>query len=489
MNIKGDRKYLWICLLLLILLSASGCSPDRSTYVLVPTPEGAFGVDVLFREFYDHLGGMQVLGPAISPIFSYGSRKYQYVQAGCMEYNREAAPSEWFRLSPLGLELGLSEPPVPAPEEPGMVYVDGHVIYSGFVPLYRQLGGARFVGRPLTEVHYNQEAQRFEQYFENLGFYWMDNDPSERVSLLAYGAWKCDSKCRHQTPQSAQIQLPALTIAMDERAFREVVARLGTDFTGFILSDPFLGSDGKLEQVYENLVLAANPDSPVRVSLRPLPEKIGIEPGPMAEDNQVEGMVFWPIESEQGYNIPQPFLEYITLHGGMEVVGDPIGELKLEGDQIFRQCYTNLCLDYHLKSNIPLDQRIRPAPLGQEYLDRYYPPQENAFSETQKFKTISLQVWERYQFVSSEQAQEIGTSIFEGKSPLSSIEPILTLTMPDGSEKSHDFPPTGDDGQTVLRLEPIEAQNGTLVPYQVCISSLTYEMFCVKDSFVIWYNP
>jgi hypothetical protein len=111
MYMKGEKGIILIGLLVLILLFLSGCTPDKSDYVLVPTPEGAYGVDVLFREFYDHLGGMQVLGPAISPVFSYGNRKYQYVQAGCMEYNLEAAPSERFRLSPLGLELGLSEPP------------------------------------------------------------------------------------------------------------------------------------------------------------------------------------------------------------------------------------------------------------------------------------------------------------------------------------------------------------------------------------------
>jgi hypothetical protein len=489
MKMKGEVKYIVLVWLLLILLVISGCTPERSSYVVVPTPEGAYSVDVLFREFYDHLGGMQVLGPAISPIFSHENRKYQYVLAGCMEYNLDAAPSERFRLSPLGLELGLAEPSVPVPEEPGTVYIDGHVIYQGFVPLYRQLGGARFVGRPLTGVHYNQEAKRYEQYFENLGFYWMDNDPPEKISLLAYGAWKCDNKCRHQAPLSAQIRLPTTSTTLDEIAFREVIARLGSEFSGFALSDPYTGSDGKLEQVYENLVLVSNPDSPARVSLRPLPEKIGIEPGAMAEDNGVEGMVFWEIESGQGYNVPQPFLDYITLHGGMEVAGIPIGELQLVGDQVFRQCYTYLCLDYHLQSEIPQDLRIRPAPLGQDYLDLYYQSPVSAFSESQALRTISLQVWERYQFVSSDQSQEIGSSIFEGKTPLRSIEPILILTMPDGSQKSYYFPPTGDDGQTMLRLDPIEAQNGTLIPYEVCISSIRDEMFCVKDSFVIWYNP
>ncbi|MFO7624230.1 MAG: hypothetical protein R6V73_07755 [Anaerolineales bacterium] len=489
MKIKVEKVLVQIILLILLLLSLTGCAGEKSGFVFVPTPEGAKSVDILFREFYDHLGGVQVLGPAISPIFAHENRKYQYVQAGCMEYDLEAPASERFRLSPLGLELGVSDPPVPAPVQSDLVYVDGHVIYNGFVPLYRQLGGARFVGRPLSEVHYNQEKQRFEQYFENLGFYWMENDPPERVALLAYGAWKCDSKCRHQTPMSAQIQFPSLSTALDGRVFREVVARLGADFTGFALSDPFIGNAGKLEQVYENVVLVENPESPAQVSLQPLPEKIGIQPDPMTEYNGVEGMVFWPVESEQGYNVPQQFLDFITQHGGIEISGSPISELALEDDQIFRQCYTNLCLDYHLSSNIPLDLRIRPAPLGQQYLDRYYPNQAGGFTESQALRTISLQVWERYQFVGSNQAQEIGASIFEGKSPLRSIEPVLTLIMPDGSQVSHYFPPTGDDGQTLLRLDPIDAQNGTLIPYQVCISSLTYEMFCVKDSFVIWYNP
>jgi hypothetical protein len=476
-------------LLSLILILLIGCSGQRSRFMSVPTQEGAKEVDVLFQEFYDHLGGEKILGPAISPIFSHGDRKYQYVQAGCMEYNLEASPSERFRLSPLGLELGLLEPSVAAPEQSDQVYVDGHIIYDGFVPLYRQLGGARFVGRPLTEVLYNQEKQRFEQYFENLGFYWMENDLPEHVSLLAYGVWKCDSKCRLQTSSSAQIQLPSLSTALDGRIFREVVSRLGADFTGLALSDPFIGSEGKLEQIYENVGLIENPESPAQVSLQPLPEKVGIPPGPLAENNGVEGMVFWPVETEQGYNVPQQFLDYITQHGGVEVSGYPISELALEDDQVFRQCYTNLCLDYHLLSNIPSDLRIRPAPLGKQYLERYYPNQGGGFTESQALRTISLQVWERYQFGGSNQAQEIGASIFEGKSPLSSIEPVLTLIMPDGSQLSYYFPPTGDDGQTLLKLDPIEAQNGTLIPYQVCISSLTYELFCVKDSFVIWDTP
>jgi len=475
--------------ILFLLILLSGCAGGKTGNLPGPTPEGAKSVDPLFKEFYAHLGGAEVLGPAISPIFSYEDRKYQYFQAGCMEYDLQASPSERYRLSPLGLELGISEAPTLPPAQPDQIYLEGHIIFDGFVPLYRQLGGARFVGRPLTEVKFNPEKQRFEQYFENLGFYWIENDPVEKVSLLAYGAWKCDSKCRHQTPVAAQIQLSSIPSTLDGRAFREVVSRLGADFTGFALSDPFIGDQGKLEQVYENVALVEDPNSPVKVSLQPLPEKVGIQSGSMEAYNGIEGMVFWAIENDQGYNVPQQFINYLTLHGGVEVSGPPISELNLQDNQLFRQCYQNLCLDYHLANDIPAEIRIRPAPLGQAYLDLYYPTIGSGFSESQALHEISLQVWERYQFGGSNQAQEIGAMILEGKKPLRSIEPSLTLLLPDGIQKSYYFPPTGEDGQTLLTLDPIEAQNGTLIPYQVCISSLTSEIFCVQDGFVIWNTP
>lgn len=488
MFVKAGKVVFQISILILLLFLA-GCADGKTTKLPELTPEGAKSVDPLFREFYDHLGGAEILGPAISPIFSYEDRKYQYIQAGCMEYNLQALASERYRLSPLGLELGISDSPVPAPSQSDQVYVEGHIIFEVFVPLYRQLGGARYVGRPLAEVKYNPEKQRFEQYFENLGFYWMEYDHPEKVSLLAYGAWKCDSKCRYQIPLSAQIQLSSISSTLDGKAFREVVSRLGPDFTGIALSDPFIGDQGKVEQVYENVVLVEDPHSPVQVSLQPLPEKVGIQPGRMEEDNGIEGMVFWAIENDQGYNIPQQFINYLTFHGGVEISGPPISELILEDNQIFRQCYRNLCLDYHLSNVIPVDVRIRPAPLGKTYLDLYYPTFGSGFSESQAMDEISLQVWERYQFGGSDQAQEIGVMILEGKKPLRSIEPALILLMPDGYQNSYYFPPTGEDGQTLLTLDPIKAQNGTLIPYQVCISSLTSEIFCVQDSFVIWNTP
>ncbi len=60
--------------------------------------------------------------------------------------------------------------------------------------------------------------------------------------------------------------------------------------------------------------------------------------------------------------------------------------------------------------------------------------------------------------------------------------------MPDGSQKPYVMPPTGADGQTHLSLPPAQAQNGTLIPYQVCLTSNIEKRVCVKDNYLIW-NP
>ena len=69
------------------------------------------------------------------------------------------------------------------------------------------------------------------------------------------------------------------------------------------------------------------------------------------------------------------------------------------------------------------------------------------------------------------------------------IEPILVVSLPDGKQVSYYFPPTGIDGKTTETLDPIPAQNGTLIPYKVCLSTPSKDLFCVKESFVIWGNP
>jgi hypothetical protein len=48
--------------------------------------------------------------------------------------------------------------------------VDGYQVYDKFSGLDQELGGIEAVGKPLTGVHKNLEKNRYEQFFENLGF-------------------------------------------------------------------------------------------------------------------------------------------------------------------------------------------------------------------------------------------------------------------------------------------------------------------------------
>ena len=121
-----------------------------------------------------------------------------------------APPSLRVRLFPVGLERGVKEPNVDEPTEPDKLYIDGHIIHDEFVEMYNALGSTHIVGRPLTEVRFNLEAGRMEQYFENLGFYRLEADPNNADRLLSYGAFMCDRRC-HYTPN--EVALPAIPAA------------------------------------------------------------------------------------------------------------------------------------------------------------------------------------------------------------------------------------------------------------------------------------
>jgi hypothetical protein len=116
-------------------------------------------------------------------------------------------------------------------------------------------------------------------------------------------------------------------------------------------------------------------------------------------------------------------------------------------------------------------------------------PAQESYEDSQAFGSITLQLWETYSLISSNESQEIGVGIFENDLPLQDVEPDLVLTLPDGGSRSYYMLPTDQEGQTRVQIEPIQAQNGTLIPYQVCIDNLNRERFCVRDSFLIWGNP
>lgn len=505
--LQKPQYFLIICSFVCLLLASACSSPESSQR---PTPTSAHRLDTPFGELYDRFGGGSVLGPVISPPRFEGVRKIQYTENALLIYDPQAPAAERFGLAPLGLEMGITEPPLPTPSVANPRYIDGHYIGTEFYNHFMELGGLQAVGRPLTEVHYDPVEQKSTQYFENLGFYRFDSDPPGEVRHLAYGAWKCDLDCRSNPDEQAMILLPRPV----PEPYAALVSRVGPDLTGFALSDPYMTPDNRVEQVFENLVLYVDFSNPQQAQIRAIHQDLGILPDPMVGASSDPEMYFLPQDGDRGYNIPRDIWEYIAAHGGFETTGPPITELQPFRGQTYQQCFTNLCLQREPSGSIrPVSlgytyrqlraggapaattlptlaptATLEPSPIPATLVPATAVPNTPVPTPTSR-RVVSIQVWVEHPTLGPEKEQEFGASILEDNAPLQGVQPVLVLTLPDGAAQPYVMPPTASDGQTRLRIPPIDAGNGTLIPYEVCISAPSGSKYCFRDNFLIWKTP
>jgi len=533
----------FLIVLLLVAYLGSAC-----TKAPTPTPiaefAGQFQVDPVFRAFYDYNGGQDRLGKAISPPRKEGSVTVQFLETAKLVFDQNAPAERKFHLAPLGLEMGIQEPDTPRPASPELHYLNGHTISPDFYPSYEKLG-AKLVGQPLTEEKYNFIRKRREQYFENLGFYRIEGDT--QVRLLAYGAWVCGKKCA-EGPSLSQAVIDIQSYI--DPVFQDFVKQNGIDLTGFALTPAYLSLDGKWEQIFENVVLAADSRlSPQSVSPRPLSEKVHIMADAPRSQSDNPQMYFYPVQGDMGYEIPLYFWDYIQKHGGIAATGLPINHYAMLMDQVYHQCFVNLCLTYD--QAVSESARVRAEPLGYPYRVLYYhspeaegvapggsgaapaltpaetqpgapgvktpiapleltsptagaggrtevtpglPPLPTQANNGQQVTTgdnlheIDMQVWERYLVVGQQQGQEISIQVTENDRSMVGVQVEVTVIMPDGNKQLFPMPPTNEDGQASLLLPPMKASNGTIVPFKTCILT-TDTRFCIADFFVIWETP
>jgi hypothetical protein len=479
-NHKKDAWILIIGIAFLFIVSACG----KQEEVVSISPEGTFPVAVIFQDFYSKLGGEDILGPAISSVFSRGDVRYQYTVNALMVYDPSASYSQRYQLASIAQEWGLEEPPELQPGDPNIPYINGHLVWEEIRPFYKDFGGF-LIGSPLTGVKYNEEKGRYEQYFTNLGFYRNSLDAPGKVHLMPYGDWFCDSKCEYEI-QDAVLTSPSedLITGDVDRVFIEYARRLGNEFTGPVISVTLLADDGNYEKAFKNVVFYSSTEEQSMVYLRPLPQMVGILPDPPVPPSNVAGMYFYKVQDELGYNVPQYFLDYIAMHGSMELSGPPITELHPKSDGVSWQCFTNYCLEYH--TTAPEAMRVQPASLGTEYIDLIPSTQPKV---TEPAGAIGLQAWERYPLLPSGQSQEIVVTIDEDGVPLAGMEFSLTVTLPDDTQRNYHLPPTGTDGQTTIGLDPIEAPNGSSINYQACVVAVLDRLVCIQGMFLIWDNP
>ena len=95
------RKPLPLLVLCCLVLLATACGVSTTGNAAIQ--RSSHEVAPVFREFYAELGGMETMGPAISPLFTFDSVSYQYTLAGLMVHDPEAPVNQRFFLAALGL--------------------------------------------------------------------------------------------------------------------------------------------------------------------------------------------------------------------------------------------------------------------------------------------------------------------------------------------------------------------------------------------------
>lgn len=478
------RSFLVSLALILLPIIASGCDSLKPEPKETPPP--TIDVSPIFLAFYEYLGGQPVFGKAISPQLEEGSKIVQWLETGKMVYDPEGPDFQKFSFAPLGKDMGVETPAVPPPTQPELRYVGGHIIHPDFWLLYEILG-ANIVGNPLSEARYNPIRRRYEQFFENLGFYRLAGQSN--IYLLQYGEWACGDVCRpYQSHAEAPINSSPGEIDVSgavNPAFVEVVGVIGQDLTGSNLTDAYT-REGKLEQVFENVVLLTDDiTESSNVRLRPLPSELNVIPDSPKPASGTPNMQFVATAGELGYEVPGYFWDYIYAHGGIQVSGPPITHLSQIDPRTYRQCFENMCLIFVPDEIEGL--RIRPEALGYVYRLLYPPPSPAPFATPVPAKeVVTIKIWESFPAVPSAQPQEIGAILFSDSTPYSDVALELMVILENGTRQYFTMPATDKNGRTSILLPPIVAPNGTLIEYQVCMPQSAQFKFCVGDSFMIW---
>ena len=474
--LENKLKFSVFSLLILLLLSACNSSAD------VVTP-GIYLVDPTFSDFYVELGGDSVLGSAISPTFVSQGTTYQYIVSGLMAYDPNVMTLTRFHFSPIAsAEWGINDLLEPAPLDSSLPYVNGHRIWEEVLPFYNRYG-PEIIGLPITGVKANDDKQRYEQYFEGIGFFRDYTDPLGQLQLMPYGYWMCGGNCQSQESDPGPTSPSyARDFSETEQLFLQESESLGYGLTGNPLAAPYIAADGNYEMVYENVALFIDPSDGYQIKLRPLPAWLGIEADQPTQETKVDWLSFYQVSEGLGYNVPNSFSTYIANHGGMVYSGDPITDYQLIPDGGYSQCFSNLCLEYH--PTAPEQLLIRPHALGREY-------QTNGVITTANngpsyADALHINVWEQYPLIPSGQRQIINIQVSQEGNPISDIELSVLVKQPDAIIKSYQLNPTDEDGKMSIELDPINGPNGAIVKYDVCILEAVTPQVCFTKSFIIW---
>jgi hypothetical protein len=485
-----QTTYFALTIILMLAIALNGCQSSNSGF---GGRDKFLDYGIEFGEMFNPLVSAlgELRSPAISEAFTRNGTYYQYTHGYLMVYNPNAPIGQQYRIYPLGRELGIEQPPsVPAIGDD--LVVDGYAIWQELVPIYK-LYGVVLIGPPLTDLLYNEKEQRYEQYFANMAFYQYVDKPGEGIRLMPYGVWYCEDKCNadaHRSillnfyPLPPQGRQPYGSLNQASLAIANYAKFLGKELTGNPLAEVQTNSEGQFFRIFENVVMIIDPRHLSRVEFLDLPVEVGVIPDDPEPPSDNPQYVFYPTRAGRGFNIPKEVFDFISSRGSIKVSGPPIKRVYRLDNGGSGQCFEHFCLEYNA-SGLP-GSRIRLLPLGRDYFQKISGQAPAVNSQPVTPQTMTVKVWERSPMLAPGQAQEIGVAVFEGTRPLSNINFIVSIMLPDGRTMVNFLDPTGSNGITRILLAPIDLPKGTMVPYQVCVAGIIEGGACLRESFLIW---
>jgi hypothetical protein len=318
-----------------------------------------------------------------------------------------------------------------------------------------------------------------------MGFFRFADDPDAEVHLMPYGLWKCAGECARY-PGLENASVGGLITEEVPSPFGKAIARFGTKFIGNTVSSAYRADDGKIEQIYQNVVLFQDNTSPLGVSLRPI--SVLLDQADDQYDERQEGSKSYFREIKEGYGfyIPDYFMEFIDRYNGFVMSGEPISRLIEVREGVWQQCFENYCLLFDAKAE-QADQ-VRLLPQGQKYKESYQKDTNQLKTQPVSIRDIQLDIWEQLPQITSQESQQIGACIHDSGNPLINAKAVLTISASERGSQVLELEPTDTGGCSFLKLDPIQAQNGTTVDYQVCFFDIGDQEYCQRDSFLIWGN-
>jgi hypothetical protein len=408
-------------------------------------------------------GGSRTFGAPIQAARDDGQRVRQTFANAELAYDPALPDAERVSLTSLGYSLGLATPPIPRPSGDTLYFeATGHSLDPRLLSGYQAAGGEKVAGAPIAEAVIR--GAYLVQYFEALGIRLQQNASDSEYEFLAYGYAAVD---RTRTPSGSP-----LPPDLHERPFALFLDPYGGEAVfGRVLSEPYSGADGALEQVFANAVLYAPSDSPGSVRLRPLGAALGDPEPPVTGPSDTVGL-YMP---QSGHYVLWAFANFYRAHGGEAVLGLPLEEARTV-DGVLRQRFENVVLEY--RPELPPHLAVQLAPLGVDYAVGGAAQSTQPGSPVLPAPTVAtcqgiavVATQPELAILPTGGLQRLSVQVQRPDgTPWAGVTPIVVVHTPSG-DLYPVVPPTDGNGMTAASLNVPELRTGEIVNYEVVVAA------------------